>query len=132
MGRPGILVMRPMAMPSRGGAPLPSWVVTRPVVGIPTPVEHASWSRVWEADAAIVAMSYIDAVQRAGGLALLLPPDAHAVAEPSQILDLLDALLLAGGADLGPESYGAVAHERTIAANGVRDAFELALVRGAL
>jgi putative glutamine amidotransferase len=106
--------------------------VTRPVVGIPTPVEHASWSRVWEADAAIVAMSYVYAVQRAGGLALLLPPDAHAVADPSQILDLLDALLLAGGADLAPSSYGAIRHDQTIAAGGGRDAFELALVRGAV
>ena len=82
-------------------------VVARPVVGIPTPVEHAAWARVWEMDAAVVAMSYVEAVQRAGGVATLLPPDAHLVAHPDEALDHLDALLLAGGADLAPETYGA-------------------------
>jgi putative glutamine amidotransferase len=106
--------------------------VARPVVGIPTPVETARWSRVWEADCAIVAMSYIGAVQRAGGLALLLPPDAHATQDPSEILDHLDALLLAGGADVDPASYGAAPHPQTAGQRPERDAFEIALVRGAV
>jgi putative glutamine amidotransferase len=106
--------------------------VTRPVVGIPTPVEQARWSRVWEADCAIVAMSYIHAVQAAGGMALLLPPDAHATAHPAEVLDHLDALLLAGGADLDPGSYGAAPHPQTTGARTERDAFEIALVRGAV
>jgi putative glutamine amidotransferase len=106
--------------------------VSRPVVGIPTPVEHAAWARVWEADAAIVAMSYVHAVQRAGGIALLLPPDPHLTRDPAEVLDHLDALLLAGGADLDPATYDALPHETTVAAGGGRDAFELALVRGAI
>jgi putative glutamine amidotransferase len=106
--------------------------VTRPVVGIPTPVERASWARVWEADCAIVAMTYIDAVQRAGGIALLLPPDAGVTQDPSEVLDRIDALLLAGGADLDPATYDAAPHPQTVAAQGERDAFELALVRGAV
>ena len=106
--------------------------MNRPVVGIPTPVELARWSRVWEADCAIVAMTYIGAVQRAGGLALLLPPDAHAAEDPGEFLDHLDALLLAGGADLDPASYGAEPHPQTAGQRPDRDAFELALVRGAI
>jgi putative glutamine amidotransferase len=107
-------------------------VVPRPVIGIPTPVEHARWSRVWEADCAIVAMSYIDAVHRAGGLALLLPPDAQSARDPSEVLDHLDAVLLAGGADLDPSAYGAQPHSQTSGVRPERDAFELALVRGAV
>src|SRR5918992_594608 len=91
--------------------------VPRPVVGIPTPIEHASWRRVWEAECAMVAMSYVDAVQRAGGLALLDP---------------LDALLLAGGADVGPATYGADPHPETKGVRAERDAFELALLAGAI
>jgi putative glutamine amidotransferase len=106
--------------------------VSRPVVGIPTPVELARWSRVWEADCAIVAMSYIGAVQRAGGMALLLPPDAHAATDPGEFLDHLDALLLAGGADLDPASYGAEPHPETAGQRPDRDAFEIALTRGAI
>ena len=107
-------------------------VVARPVVGIPTPVEHAAWARVWEMDAAVLAMSYVEAVQRAGGVAMLLPPDAHLVAHPDEALDHLDALLLAGGADLAPETYGAQPHPHTVSQLGLRDAFELALASGAL
>jgi putative glutamine amidotransferase len=107
-------------------------IVTRPVVGIPTPVEQARWARVWEADCAIVAMTYIDAVQRAGGIAMLLPPDPHVAQDPTEVLDRLDALLLAGGADLDPAAYGEAPHPQTVAARGERDAFELALVRGAI
>jgi putative glutamine amidotransferase len=106
--------------------------VQRPVVGIPTPVERARWSQVWEADCAIVAMSYIGAVQRAGGMALLLPPDAEATEDPSQVLDHLDALLLAGGADLDPATYGAEPHPETAGMRAERDAFEIALTRGAV
>jgi putative glutamine amidotransferase len=102
------------------------------VVGIPTPVEHAAWARVWEMDAAVVGMTYIEAVQRAGGVTTLLPPDAHLVAHPDEALDHLDALLLAGGADLAPETYGAEPHPLSASATGLRDAFELALVSRAL
>jgi len=105
--------------------------VTRPVIGIPTPVETAAWG-VWEADSAIVAMTYVGHVQRAGGIAVLLPPDPELAADPAQALDLLDALLLAGGADLDPASYGARAHAQMGATRAERDAFELALVRGAI
>jgi putative glutamine amidotransferase len=107
-------------------------VVARPLVGIPTPVEHAAWAGVWQADAAVVAMMYVEAVQRAGGVAVLLPPDAHLVEQPQEILAGLDALMLAGGADLDPGTYGAAAHHKTRGAAGLRDAFELALVRGAI
>ena len=106
--------------------------MARPVVGIPTPVEHAAWAGVWEMDAAVLAMSYVEAVQRAGGVATLLPPDAHLVAHPDEALDHLDALLLAGGADLAPETYGAQPHPHTASQLGLRDAFELALASGAV
>jgi putative glutamine amidotransferase len=87
---------------------------------------------VWEAECAIVAMSYVHAVQRAGGMALLLPPDAHTAQDPADVLDHLDALLLAGGADLGPGTYGAEPHPETRGVRAERDAFELALVREAI
>jgi putative glutamine amidotransferase len=80
----------------------------------------------------MVAMSYVHAVQRAGGMALLLPPDAHAAEDPADVLDHLDALLLAGGADLGPSTYGAEPHPETRGFRSERDAFELSLIRAAI
>ena len=48
------------------------------------------------------------------------------------MLDLLDALILAGGSDVDPASYGAEAHPETKGTWPERDSFELALARGAI
>ena len=103
----------------------------KPVVGLCAALERARWS-VWDAQAVLLPRSYVDAVQRAGGIALLLPPDPAAVEDPDPLLDLIDALLLAGGADIDPASYGAEPHEATAGTVPERDAFELALARRAI
>jgi putative glutamine amidotransferase len=103
----------------------------KPVVGLCAALERARWS-VWDAQAVLLPRSYVDAVQRAGGIALLLPPDPAAVEDPDPLLDLIDALLLAGGADMDPASYGAEPHEATAGTVPERDAFELALARRAI
>ena len=48
------------------------------------------------------------------------------------MLDLLDGLMLAGGADIDPASYGAQAHPETVDTVPERDRFEIALVRAAI
>ncbi|HEV3071499.1 MAG TPA: gamma-glutamyl-gamma-aminobutyrate hydrolase family protein [Solirubrobacteraceae bacterium] len=103
----------------------------RPKIGICTALERAQWS-VWDQQAVLLPRSYVDAVQRAGALALLLPPDAHLTEDPSEALDLIDGLLLAGGADIDPASYGAENHAETFGTVPERDAFEIALVREAI
>jgi putative glutamine amidotransferase len=87
----------------------------RPVIGLCAAVERARWS-VWDDEAVLLPRSYATAVQRAGGLAVLLPPDE--ISDPGEFLSLLDGLILAGGAD-----YGEVPD---------RDAFEIALALAAL
>jgi putative glutamine amidotransferase len=104
---------------------------TRPVIGLCTALEVASWG-VWEQPAVLLARSYPAAVQRAGGIALLLPPDRAAIDDPDILLDLVDGLLLAGGADVDPDSYGAARHPETVNTVPERDAFEIALVRRAI
>jgi putative glutamine amidotransferase len=103
----------------------------RPVIGICTYLDTVSWG-VWVDRAAMVPAGYVGAVQRAGGVAVLLPPDHEAIGDPDPVLDLLDALILAGGVDVGPRAYDAEPHPETDAANEERDAFELALARRAL
>jgi len=75
---------------------------------------------------------YATAVQAAGALALLLPPDDAAAQSPDALLDRIDALLLAGGADIDPASYGAKPHPETKGTWPERDRFELALAHRAL
>jgi putative glutamine amidotransferase len=103
----------------------------RPVIGICTALEQARWS-VWEMEAALLPMNYVEAVQRAGGTAILLPPDAAAESEPGELLDLLDGLILAGGADIDPDSYGERRDPHTVDTVPARDRFEIALARGAI
>jgi putative glutamine amidotransferase len=103
----------------------------RPVIGMCTALEPARWG-VWDQPAVLLSRSYVDAVQRAGGLAVLLAPDPQLVQEPAQALDLIDGLLLAGGADIDPASYGQAAHAETKDSVPERDAFEIALTRAAI
>ena len=103
----------------------------RPVIGICGAIETARWG-TWEVTCDLLPRSYSLAVQRAGGLALLLPPDDGAAEAPDELLDLLDGLVLAGGADVDPGTYGARPHESTTGTRPERDRFELALGHGAL
>jgi putative glutamine amidotransferase len=103
----------------------------RPVIGICTALEQARWS-VWDQRALLLPWSYVDAVQRGGALALLLPPDEALIDDPAQVLELIDGLMLAGGADIDPGTYGAQAHPQTTGTVPERDEFEVALVRAAI
>ena len=104
----------------------------RPVIGICTALARAHWG-VWkEREAALLAFSYITAIQRAGGLAVMIPPDGQLAEDPDAMLDLLDGLILAGGNDIDPACYGADPHPETRHTLPERDRSELALTRRAV
>jgi putative glutamine amidotransferase len=103
----------------------------RPVIGICTALTLARWG-VWEREAALLAFTYITAVQRAGGMAVMIPPDERFERTPDEMLDLLDGLILAGGNDIDPACYGADPHPATHHPVPERDLSELALARCAV
>ena len=105
--------------------------MSRPLIGICTALERARWSH-WDQQAVLLPRSYVQAVQAAGGLAILIPPDDLLVADADEVMELVDGLVLAGGADIDPSSYGAERHEKTVRTVPERDASEIALARGAL
>jgi putative glutamine amidotransferase len=105
--------------------------MTRPVVGICTALERARWG-MWDQQAVLLSRSYVEAVQRAGALVVMLPPDERLLEDPAEVLDLLDGFVLAGGADIDPASYGEQAHSETLDTVPERDRFEIALVRAAI
>jgi putative glutamine amidotransferase len=105
--------------------------MARPVIGICTALERARWS-VWDQQAALLPRNYVEAVQRAGALAVMLAPDPALVEDPGELLDLLDGLVLAGGADIDPASYGEPRHRETASTVPERDVFEIALARAAI
>jgi putative glutamine amidotransferase len=102
-----------------------------PVIGICTAIEQAAWG-AWSLLCNLSPRAYSLAVQRAGGIAILLPPDDAVAESPDRVLDLVDALVLAGGADVDAASYGAVPHPETTNTRPERDRFELAIGHRAL
>ncbi len=100
----------------------------RPVVGITSYVEKARWG-VWDVPAAVLPFSYVARVEAAGATAVVLPPSAAADAT---VLERLDAVVFAGGADLDPALYGEPAHAETAGLRPERDAAEVSLMRAAL
>jgi putative glutamine amidotransferase len=103
----------------------------RPRIGLCAALERARWT-VWDQEAFLLSRSYADALREAGGIALMIPPDPWLVERPDDLLDALDGLVLAGGADIDPASYGAERHGCTINTRPERDAVEIALARRAL
>jgi gamma-glutamyl-gamma-aminobutyrate hydrolase PuuD len=102
---------------------------SRPVVGITTYLEEAAWG-VWARRAALLPEAYLLAVSAAGGVPVLLPPQRPAGARSA--LSGVDALVLAGGADIDPAAYRALPRPETTNTRPDRDAWDVALLREAL
>jgi putative glutamine amidotransferase len=100
----------------------------RPVIGITAYVEQARWG-AWDTTAALVPYAYVRQVEDAGGRALVIPPSAG---DPTEILRLLDGLILSGGADLDPATYGQQPHTQTTGVRPDRDGAELPLLGAAM
>ena len=79
------------------------------MIGITSYVEQARWG-VWDLPAVVLPFRYVERVEAAGGRAVVLPPTAAA---DDALLDRLDGVVFAGGADLDPELYGEQAHPET-------------------
>ena len=86
--------------------------MSRPVIGITTYVEPASWAVWHDVPAALIPHAYVRQVAAAGGLPLLVPPlpDGTTEDDVRELLGRLDGLILAGGADVEPARYGAEPH----------------------
>ena len=99
----------------------------RPVIGLSCYLEPARWG-AWDIEAALLPHWYIDLFQEAGARVVILPPDTG---DDVDVLDRLDGLVIVGGADVNPASYGEVPHETSDHPRISRDASESNLYRGA-
>ncbi len=105
---------------------------SRPLIGL-TSYRQRAQTGVWDVQASFLPVVYIDAVTKAGGVAVVLPPQEPIDPEiAAQIVDGLDGLIVTGGGDVAPERYGAERHEKTDPANTIRDAWEDALLAAAI
>jgi putative glutamine amidotransferase len=102
----------------------------KPVIGLTSYREHASWG-VWSQGADLLPASYADAIVRAGGVPVLLPPASDDPDAAAAVVERLDGLVISGGADVDPAQYGEQPGPRTGQARPDRDAWELALLDSA-
>ena len=100
----------------------------RPVIGITSYAEEVTWG-AWVEEAALVPLSYVRAIERAGGRPLVIPPSEGTIEET---LSVLDGILFSGGSDLDPQLYDAEAHPETQGVHEARDRAEMALLSAAL
>jgi putative glutamine amidotransferase len=108
----------------------------RPLIGVTTselrPSGLSTLRRQGEPDHPEMAlgMTYLQAVERAGAVPVVLPP---CVSDLESLISRLDGVCLSGGPDLDPEAYGArERHGELGPTEPSLDAFELALARAAL
>ena len=105
--------------------------MARPTIAITCSIGDIR-SGAWDEHAAYSPIAYVRAVQRAGARALLLVADELDAADPQEVLDNIDGVILSGGgSDVVPARYGARRHPKTAAEEPGRDDFELALARAA-
>ncbi|MBK9944909.1 MAG: gamma-glutamyl-gamma-aminobutyrate hydrolase family protein [Kouleothrix sp.] len=99
----------------------------RPIIGIPC----SSYPDSWFTPANGNAISYLRALEAAGGIPALIHQTRDA-----EVLDAhyqrCDALLFAGGEDVGPAHYAAAPHPQLGPINPVQDENEIALARRAV
>jgi gamma-glutamyl-gamma-aminobutyrate hydrolase PuuD len=101
----------------------------RPIIGITGELEAARWGN-WIREALVSPVSYTRAVERAGGVPVVLPP-VPVQAVPG-LIAALDAIVFTGGRDLDPGLYDEQPHEQNDPPDFRRDRFELALIRAAI
>lgn len=105
--------------------------MTKPVIGLTTYKQRAQ-TGVWDVTAAFLPAVYFEAVQRAGGIPVLLPPQPADPDTVARVLDSVDGVIITGGVDVDPARYGQEAGPQTDTPQLERDAWEDALLSAAI
>ena len=102
-----------------------------PIIGLTTYLQQAQ-TGVWDVRAAFLPEVYFAAVERAGGIPILLPPQPIAGGVVERVLGAVDGLIVTGGGDVESARYGADPHPTADRPNRLRDDWEDALLAAAI
>ncbi len=100
------------------------------IVGIVGHIEAVSGDEGVAVEHFMAAVAYVKAVQRAGGVPVILPiVDPGNPDDLDRLLDAVDAVVITGGCDVDPQSYGQAPHDMLGRTDLRRDASDLAIAR---
>ena len=100
----------------------------KPLVGLNADLKPASAKRE---EHSLLYPRYYDAVWRAGGMPVVLPP-LEPTDDMRDLVRRVDAIVLTGGADLDPAGLGLSPHPNVTVIDPRRERFDRALARAAL
>ncbi|MEI5994571.1 gamma-glutamyl-gamma-aminobutyrate hydrolase family protein [Candidatus Enterococcus mansonii] len=98
----------------------------RPIIGIAANEIADAGQRLYHLPISYTPAGYVKAVQKAGGLPMLLPIGIPITAK--EYVKQIDKLILAGGQNVAPDLYGEEPLVKEAALANERDQFELALI----
>ncbi len=100
----------------------------KPIIAVTTYGRYEKdLSNPWYKEHFSIPAQYVDAVRRAGGVPLLLPPGEK---DLTAVLAAVDGIIISGGCDIHPDEYqGNSQHPNLTAHDTERDQLELNLVR---
>ena len=99
----------------------------RPLIGVTCCIRESNFAK-WTMDAAILPSTYTSAIERAGGIPILIPPSSFS----TSILDKISGIVIAGGPDIDPSEYGEEPYSSTASYYPEQDSSERALIEEAL
>lgn len=104
---------------------------SKPRIGLTT-YRQRGQTGVWDTEMAMIPAFYIEGITRAGGLAVMIPPQQVTLEDAKTILSGVDALMICGGRDVESARYGQPPHEKAEEPDRVRDALEDQLLNAAV
>ena len=104
----------------------------KPLIAVPAYPVVPGRIEGWIDAGIAVPQPYVDALKRAGAQEAVLMPEEIGPLDAHELLEHFDGLLLLGGPDLDPVTYGADPDAHVYGVSTTRDVFELALIRDAI
>lgn len=103
----------------------------KPVIGL-TSYRQRGQTGVWDTEMAMLPAFYLEGVTRAGGIAVILPPQQVNSEDARNLLSGLDGLVITGGRDVEAARYGHQSHEKAEKPDRLRDLLEDELITAAI
>ncbi len=103
----------------------------KPLIGLSC-YRQRGQTGIWDTQMAMLPAFYIEGVTRAGGIAVIIPPQEIDSDAAKKILSSLDGLIITGGRDVESTRYGQAPHEMAEKPDSLRDLLEDQLITAAI